>query len=213
MSDGPSPPLSPEDFQRTTGVSRETLSRLEAYLQLLQKWQQAINLVGRSTLADPWRRHVLDSAQLLSHMPAGTESLLDLGSGAGFPGAVLAILGVADVHLVEADTRKAAFLQEITRITATRMTIHALRLDRLEPFTADVITARAFATVDEILKNSKPFRGMSTRYLLLKGEALEAELTQARKQWSMAATVIPSRTSATGRVLIIEGVEHHDRSR
>ena len=103
--------LSAAEFRQATAVSRETLERLQTYLALLARWQKKINLVGPSTLADPWRRHVLDSAQLLPHIAPGS-SLVDLGSGAGFPGLVLAIMAQLDVHLVESDLRKTVFLQE-----------------------------------------------------------------------------------------------------
>src|SRR5207247_807237 len=99
-------------FAEATGVSRETLRRLEGYAALLVKWQRAINLVGEDSLPDLWRRHLLDSAVLFPLLPKSTECVADLGSGAGFPGLVLAILGIPEVHLVEADSRKCAFLAE-----------------------------------------------------------------------------------------------------
>jgi 16S rRNA (guanine527-N7)-methyltransferase len=102
----------PEDFAAATGVSRETIERLSAYAALLVKWQARINLVSASTLEDLWRRHMLDSAQLLPLLPEGTTSVIDLGSGAGFPGLVLAILGIPEVHLIESDQRKCVFLTE-----------------------------------------------------------------------------------------------------
>ena len=104
--------MDPEGFQAATSVSRETLDRLRLYADLLIKWQKSLNLVGRSTIGDLWRRHMLDSAQLLPFIPARTTRLLDLGSGAGFPGMVLAILGVRGVELVESDQKKAVFLRE-----------------------------------------------------------------------------------------------------
>ena len=103
-------PLTAEDFRRLTGVSRETLARLERHAALLTKWQKRINLVGRESLRDLWRRHMLDSAQLVPLLPERTRSVADIGSGAGFPGLVLAIMGVPEVHLIEADARKCAFL-------------------------------------------------------------------------------------------------------
>src|SRR6266446_2343020 len=118
----PREPLDPTGFTALTGVSRETLARLEAYAALLAQWNERINLVGRDTRRDIWRRHFLDSAQLLPHVPAGTRSLADLGSGAGFPGLVLAILGVCGVELVESDARKCAFLREAARIAGAPVT-------------------------------------------------------------------------------------------
>src|SRR5216684_2729900 len=124
-------PLDPQGFAALSGVSRETLARLEAYAELLREWSVRINLVGAATLGDLWRRHFLDSAQLLRHVPLGTQSLIDLGSGAGFPGLVLAIAGVKGVELVEADSRKCAFLREAARITAAPVQIRNTRIEAL----------------------------------------------------------------------------------
>src|SRR5918912_3476535 len=115
-------PLTPEGFAELVPVSRETLDRLAAYLDLLRRWQRTINLVGAATLDDPWRRHLLDSAQLLRFLPEGVRRLVDLGSGAGLPGLALAILGVPEVHLIESDRRKAAFLREAARATGAAAT-------------------------------------------------------------------------------------------
>ncbi len=112
-------PLTAPDFQRLTAVSSDIMARLETYAALLEKWQPRINLVGPATLRDRWRRHFLDSAQLLPLLPEATERLVDLGSGAGFPGLALAILGVPDVHLIESDQRKVAFLRAVSAATAT----------------------------------------------------------------------------------------------
>src|SRR5271155_95056 len=119
--------LDPQSFAALSGVSRETLARLEAYAELLLRWSARINLVGANTLDDFWRRHFLDSAQILAHVPEGTQSLADLGSGAGFPGLVLAILGVKGVELIEADARKCAFLREAARIAAAPALIRNAR--------------------------------------------------------------------------------------
>ena len=118
-------PLTRQQAGELLGVSRETLDRLQAYLDLLARWQQRINLVGASTLADPWRRHVLDSAQLWRWWPDRARVLADLGSGAGLPGLVLAVLGAPVTHLVESDRRKAAFLREAARATGALVTVHA----------------------------------------------------------------------------------------
>ena len=124
------PPLGRAGFAAQVDVSRETLDRLTLYLELLERWQPAINLVGPATLADPWRRHLLDSAQLVAHLPARRPLLVDLGSGAGFPGMVLAILGAGPVTLIESDRRKAQFLREVARATATDVTIRAERIEQ-----------------------------------------------------------------------------------
>src|SRR5687767_1366639 len=142
MSDAP---LAPEELGVALGLTRETLNRLAVHLDLLRRWQRAINLVGRSTLADPWRRHVLDSAQLYPHLAGQAGPVVDLGSGAGFPGLVLAILGAPDVHLIESDQRKAQFLREAARVTGTPVMVHARRIEDVAPFPASVVTARALA--------------------------------------------------------------------
>jgi len=125
----PEPALGPEGFADIIPVSRETLSRLEAYAELLTGWSTRINLVGRDTLPDLWRRHILDSAQLLAFVPDQARSMADLGSGAGLPGLVLAILGVPGVELVEADSRKCAFLREALRITGATGLIRPCRMN------------------------------------------------------------------------------------
>ena len=126
-------PLDARGFAEIVPVSRETLARLEAYAELLTRWSARINLVGRDTLADLWRRHMLDSAQLLPLVPDSAQSLIDLGSGAGFPGLVLAILGVRGVELVEADSRKAAFLREAARISEANVAIRPCRIAAVPP--------------------------------------------------------------------------------
>src|SRR5215469_10920571 len=121
------PPLTPERVGEQLNVSRETLARLETYVQLLMAWNRRINLVGPRTLRDVWRRHILDSGQLLALMPPKARVLVDLGSGAGLPGLILAILGVPEVHLLESDGRKCAFLREAARVTEATVTVHAQR--------------------------------------------------------------------------------------
>src|SRR5688572_10841677 len=105
-------PLTPDEAGRRLHVSRETVERLAVYLEVLRRWQRTINLVGAATLADPWRRHILDCAQLWRWWPVGAHRLVDLGSGAGLPGLILAVMGAPETHLVESDGRKAAFLRE-----------------------------------------------------------------------------------------------------
>ena len=137
--------MGPIEFQAKSGVSRETLERLTIYADLLVKWQAKINLVGPETLADLWSRHMLDSAQLFPLIRPDAKRLVDLGSGAGFPGLVLGVMGAPDVHLVESDARKCAFLREAARLTGTTVTIHNKRIEQVAPLGADVVTARALA--------------------------------------------------------------------
>ncbi|HSK39193.1 MAG TPA: 16S rRNA (guanine(527)-N(7))-methyltransferase RsmG [Arenibaculum sp.] len=193
------------------GVSRETLDRFDAYGALLRRWQPRINLVSRSTLDTLEHRHILDSAQLHPLLPADARIVADLGSGAGFPGLVLAILGVPEVHLIESDTRKCAFLREAARITGTPVTVHNRRIEHVEPFRADVVTARALAPLTELLAYAEPFLGKGGGAdggkdgicLFLKGRQADDELTLAREHWKIQAEKIDSITDPAGIVLRI----------
>lgn len=191
-------------FAKLTSVSRETLDRLKDYVDLLTAWNRRINLVGRDTIGDVWRRHILDSAQLFSLIPAKARTLVDLGSGAGLPGLVLAIMGAPEVHLIESDQRKVVFLREALRITKTGATIHPTRIDRVAPFVADVITARALAPLTELIDLSQRFRGSKTISLFLKGRRVEQELTDRVKTWNMRIARQPSLTDESGCILRLE---------
>jgi 16S rRNA (guanine527-N7)-methyltransferase len=197
--------LTEAEFFAAFPVSRETADRLRAYADLLVKWQARINLVGPATLADLWRRHMLDSAQLLPLLPAGP--VLDLGSGAGFPGLVLAILRQDPVHLVESDSRKCAFLREVARLTEAGAVIHNCRIESLAPFAVSAITARALAPVASLLTLAEGFIAATTQCLFLKGEKLEDELTAAAKDWKMTVERIPSRSDPNGTILRVKEVK------
>jgi len=200
-------PLTPEAFAAETGVSRETLAKLALLVDLLQKWQRAINLVAANTLQDIWRRHILDSAQLYPLLPPGTRSLIDIGSGAGFPGLVLAAMGVPEVHSVESDQRKCAFQREAARVAGLSVTIHAQRIESLPKMRADAIISRACADLPQLLEYAYPFVSPSTQCLFLKGQQVERELTEAGKGWKMQTERFPSRTDPTGTVLRLSHVE------
>ena len=197
-------PLTADDFSRLIPVSRETLDRLSLYAELLIKWQARINLVGPATLPDLWRRHFLDSAQLAAHLPAGP--VLDLGSGAGFPGLVLAILGHGPVHLVESDQRKCAFLREAARLTGAEVVIHSQRIEGLQNFSVAAVTARALASVAKLLEWAEPFLEPDTQCLFLKGQRCDEELTEAAKQWHITIERIPSLSDPSGLILHLREV-------
>jgi len=188
------------------GVSRETIGRLESYAELLTRWQARINLVGPDTLPDLWTRHILDSAQLWPLLPPEARRLADLGSGAGFPGLVLAILGAPDVHLVESDARKCAFLREAARITDTRVTILNRRIEQVEPLEADIVTARALAPLSRLLDWAAPHLAKGGQCLFLKGRGAEDELTATAKEWKIGHRRIPSLTDPEGVVLQLREV-------
>lgn len=193
-------------FLEATGVSRETLDRLQTYADLLLTWNKTINLVGKSTTDDVWTRHLLDSAQLFPLIPKDAETVLDMGSGAGFPGLVLAIMGAPHVHLAESDQRKCAFLREAARLTGTSVKILAQRLESIPAFPADVITARALAPVEQLLGWGEVFLRPGGRYLFLKGQNVEAELTNAHQLWRMRVLQTPSLTDSRASVLCIQEV-------
>jgi len=193
----------PEDFAAATGVSRETIERLSAYAALLIKWQARINLVSASTLDDLWQRHMLDSAQLLPLLPQETTSLVDLGSGPGFPGLVLAILGIPEVHLIESDQRKCVFLAEAARAAGVKPIIHNKRIEQLEGIGAGIVTARACAPLDQLLTYAQRFLWHDGKALFLKGAAVEEELAAARKNWQMEVERFPSASDPKGCILRI----------
>ena len=200
------PPLDAAGFAAQTGVSRETLARLDTYLALLLKWQSRINLVGPSTLPDAWRRHFLDSAQLMPLLPNSTTTLVDFGSGAGFPGLVLAILGTPNVHLVESDHRKIAFLREVAAATKTPVTFHAKRIEAAAPISADVVTARALAPLAQLVDYAVPWLAPQGICLFLKGRQVETELEDALKRRTMAVSRFPSQSDTTGFILRLSAV-------
>jgi len=197
-------------FAAATGVSRETLARLEAYAGLLRQWSARINLVAASTLGDVWRRHFLDSAQLFPLVPFGTQSLIDLGSGAGFPGLVLAIMGVKGVELIEADARKCAFLREAARVAGAPVVIHHARIDSVPPHVVDVLTARGLAALDRLLVMAQPFVSLQTLCLFPKGGQAGQELAAAAPAWEMDVASHASCTDPRGVILCLKGVARRD---
>jgi len=200
-------PLTPEEFAGHVNVSRETLERLVLYIDLLKRWQKAINLVGPKTLADPWRRHILDSAQLMPHLPSQSSTIVDLGSGAGLPGLVLSILGQSNVHLVESDQRKAQFLKEAVRNLAIEVTVHTKRIEAMGPIVPDVVTARALAPLPRLLALAKPLLHRNVTCLFLKGRRGKDELTEAKKSWMMASQIYPSQSDPSASVLKLWEIE------
>ena len=189
------------EFAALTNVSRETLEKLQAYLDLLVHWQKAINLVGRKTLDDPWRRHLLDSAQLFRHLPCNADAVFDLGSGGGLPGLVLAIMGTRNIHLIESDQRKALFLREAVRLLELNTVVIPRRIEGLSSYSADVVTARALAPLPRLLDLCSPLLSASSICFFLKGRSAIDELTQARKCWRMSAQSLPSLSDPNASIL------------
>ena len=188
-----------------TGVSRETMDRLARHLDLLCRWQKRINLVGAATLADPWRRHMLDSAQLAPLVPAAGARVADLGSGAGFPGLVLALLRDGPVDLIESDGRKAAFLGEAVRVTGAPAEVHNARAESLA-LKADAVVARACAPLDRLLGLALPLLAPDGICLFLKGARVEEEVEVARARWRFTVRRHRSRSAPDGVLLEVGGI-------
>jgi 16S rRNA (guanine527-N7)-methyltransferase len=186
------------------------LERLTNYARLLAERNAHLNLVADSTLPDMWRRHFLDSAQLVDLIPEGIKTIVDIGSGAGFPGMVLALMlserAGLQVHLIEATQKKCRFLEEVAEATAAPAQVHWARSEDLAGLEADVVTARAVAPLSKLLGFAFPFFKASTIGLFLKGRALDAELTEACESWKLHATRVPSRSDPSGSILRVTGL-------
>lgn len=202
----------PDDFAREVNVSRETLTRLKAYVDVLSDWNSRQNLVSRASLEDVWRRHIWDSAQLAPLIPENARTLADLGSGAGFPGLVLAAMlrDRLKASLFEATAKKCAFLAAAAERMQIEVAIHNIRMEDAAPQAFDVVTARACAPLPRLLGYAQKFLGPNSVCLLLKGQNVGVELTEAHKCWSMKSLLIPSKTDASGVILEVRGLVSHD---
>ena len=210
------PVFGAEAFQAATNVSRETIQRLETYAEVLRERQTKLNLVGPGTLDHIWHRHFLDSAQLMAMAPPQdfeeAPTWVDIGTGAGFPGMVLAIMGVGRVHLVEANSNKCEFLAEVARATETQVQIHDCRTedltaDEIGPNGPDIVTVRAVAPLPKLLKSIRRLLAPRTTLLVLAGQDVEGPLTIARKSWNMRVEKLRSVTHPTSHILRIQGLQ------
>lgn len=203
-------------------VSRETLERLEAYVALLLKWQQTTNLIAPSTIPAIWTRHVADSLQLVDlalqclqslKSPQSLKTWVDFGSGGGFPGipvaCALAERPGAMVHLVESNSKKAAFLREAIRVTGAPATVHATRVEDFgDSFgdSSDVVSARALAPLKTLCDQAFPLISKGAIGLFPKGQDIAAELTEAAKYWRMESETVPSKTSPEGTIVVVRSL-------
>ena len=195
-----------------TPVSRETLERLERFVAVLLAWQQHTNLIAASTEPTLWTRHIADSLQLLRLAPQA-RIWVDLGSGGGFPGLVIACaladMPGAHVHLVESSTKKATFLREAVHAAGAPAEVHAVRIeDFVENLTAsvDVVTARALAPLAGLLAATYPLLKTGTLGLFPKGQYVDAELTEAAKCWSIQSSLAPSLTDPKAKIVCVTGI-------
>jgi 16S rRNA (guanine527-N7)-methyltransferase len=195
--------------QFDAGIRSDTLAddvrvRLVVFADILRRWNERINLVSQSDITSLWPRHIDDSLQLLPHLPCQPGPAIDLGSGAGFPGLILAIASGLRFHLVESDRRKAAFLREAARETEAPIVLHNARIEDVTlEHPAVVLTARALAPLPELLGWARRHLAADGVCLFLKGRQTQAELTQARRQWQMDVELLPSRTDPAGTILKI----------
>jgi 16S rRNA (guanine527-N7)-methyltransferase len=198
----------PTEFAEAANVSRETLARLEAYLALLAEWNARQNLVSRSSLDGAWKRHIWDSAQLLPLLPNSIRTLVDLGSGAGFPALVIAALR-PDIRVVlyESIAKKCRFLAEAASALQVEVDIRNARIEEGPREGFDAVTARACAPLDLLLGYARRFQMPNTVNLFLKGQDVEVELKEATKSWSMDVVKHPSR-SGPGTILEIRKLAH-----
>lgn len=224
----------PDEFAALFGASREAVERFVLYEKLLRQWQKAVNLVAPGTLGAVWHRHFADSAQLVPLAPPGTRSWIDLGSGAGFPGLVAAILlawpaapsprpSPASPHtptgrgertrvtLIESDTRKCAFLREVARQVGVAVDILSMRAESARTLLNEelpkVVSARALAPLDRLLGLAAPLSPPGTTLLLMKGKEVHKELQMAEAAWTFEVKLVPSVTDKHGRIAVITNLE------
>ena len=199
--------------QELVAVSRETLPRLDRLVELLLAWQQTRNLIAASTIPNIWTRHIADSLQLLELAPEA-EIWVDLGSGGGFPGLVLACALAerpgASIHLVESTAKKCAFLQAAADDLRLPAKIHCQRVESIIPAfpnRPDAVTARALAPLPRLLDMAFPLLKRGAKGLFPKGQDVGSELTEAAKCWIIQYKLVPSRTDERARIIVVEKLE------
>ena len=191
------------EFGKRCSVPRETMDQLICYSDLLVKWQNSINLVSNATLEDMWRRHFYDSAQLIDHIKKGKTSsnILDVGSGAGFPGLVLSIMGAGKVQLVESNGKKCAFMKQVIQKTGIDAIVQNERVEKIEACSIDFITSRACADLEKLLSITAHLITPRTECLFLKGQKAEEEIKRASKKWDFKIKKIISKSEESGMIL------------
>jgi len=199
-------------IKKIEDLEKSKIEKLEIYVDQLVKWQKKYNLVSNSTLPNIWKRHILDSVQLCNYINKHDNKdnrepiITDLGSGAGFPGMVLAIMSLGDVHLVESSAKKCVFLEEIARLLSIKVKIHNTRIEKMNFWKSQVITARALAPLDKLLCLSFPFFQNGAKGIFLKGKNVFSEIKRAKNDWNIRYRAYPSITDSTGVVLCVDSV-------
>ena len=202
-----------DDFCSIQYVSRETYDKFKIYYETLIKWQKSINLISNSTLDSIWHRHILDSAQLYKYTQNMKGNILDFGSGAGFPGLVLAMMGNENVNAVESDEKKCIFLKEVARLSDTKINIHNSRIEKLKFINPELITARALAPliklieyIENYMKQGDNLRKNLPKLLFLKGKNYKQELLELKKIRNFDVTVCSSLSDEYGKILNIKNI-------
>ena len=205
-----------EKFSSHVFVSRETYEKLCVFQKILIKWQKSINLISTNTIKNTWERHFLDSAQLFTFVNGVEGNIIDFGSGAGFPGMVLAIMGKQNIHLVESDHKKCVFLKEIAMLTETDITIHNCRIEDLNFINVDLITCRALAPLNNLIEYVEIFIKKSLlkkqkfpKLLFLKGKSFYSEVLELNNK-KISFEEYPSITDKNGKILYINKVDMLD---
>ena len=206
-----------EKFSSHVFVSRETYKKLCVFQKALVKWQKSINLISQNTIKNIWERHFLDSAQLYKFVKGIEGNIIDFGSGAGFPGLVLAIMGKKNIHLVESDHKKCVFLKEIAMLTKTDITIHNCRIEDLSFIDVDLITCRALASLSKLIDYveifiNKPLgkKQKLPKLLFLKGKSYYSEIIELSKNKKINFEEYPSITDRNGKILYMNKIDMSD---
>ncbi len=205
------PDTSFELLNRYINVSRETFDRLSVYCELLLKWQSKINLISNDTIGNIWQRHILDSLQVVKYIPPNFRNIIDIGSGAGFPGMALAIYGIRNIHLIESDGKKTSFLKEAARITKTEITVYNDRAENAVIDNCDIILSRATSNLNQLLNLAYKNVSRETICLFHKGKNYSNELEEAKKYWSFDQEIFPSISDSGGVILKLSHIKRHEK--
>jgi len=197
-----------EQIINNYNVSRETIDKIELYVECLLDWQNKFNLIGKSTIENVWERHILDSIQLLKLLPKNYNNLMDIGTGAGLPGFIIAICEgeEKDIYLVDSSKKKCSFLEHVAHECNVRVKIQPDRVENMDIGTIkiDVITARAFSSIDNIIRLTKPYIHNKTKYLLQKGANAKTELTNSKISSQLNVKYVSSITDKDAYILDID---------
>lgn len=199
-----------EDFYKKTNVPRETMDKIHIYASLLEKWQKKINLVSSATLPDMWRRHFYDSFQLkdlFEGSNSGNLKILDIGSGAGFPGLLLSMFDIGEFHMVESNNKKCAFMGQVIRQTGCRAIVHNERVENMASFPVDYVISRACASLDKLLGLGRNFMGTDTVCLFLKGQIADQEILDAKTNWDLNVKKFTSVSEESGMILKVSHIK------